>query len=65
MSNNDDRHFYRVLHRAYIRDGTVENTGEALLLACLLHAKGAGRNSDDMQDVRRIMKDKNLKRERP
>ncbi len=63
--NQNDRHFYNVLHRAYIRDGKVENTGEALLLACLLHAKGKGRNTDDMQDVRRIMKDKNLKRERP
>jgi len=63
--NTSDRHFYRVLHRAYIRDGKVVNTGEALLLACLLHAKGAGRDSDDMQDVRRIMRDRNLRPERP
>lgn len=63
--DTEDRHFYRVLHRAYIRNDAVVNVGEALLLACLLHAKGAGRNSDDMQDVRRIMKDKNLKREHP
>jgi hypothetical protein len=30
-----------------------------LLLACLLHAKGKGRNSDDMRDVQKIMRDRN------
>lgn len=49
-----------VISRAYIRDGKNFHTGEALLIACLLHAKGAGRNSKDMADVRRIMRDHNL-----
>ena len=31
-----------------------------MLLACLLHAKGRGRKSKDMEDVQRIMKDHNL-----
>jgi hypothetical protein len=52
--------FYRVMDRAYIRDGHGTHTGEALLLACLLHAKGKGRNSADMTDVQKIMRDKNL-----
>lgn len=49
-----------LINRAYIRDGQRVFTGEALLIACLLHAKGAGRNSKDMADVRRIMRDHNL-----
>lgn len=48
-----------MIHRAYIRDGKNIHTGESLLLACLLHAKGQSRNSDDMKDVQRIMKDRN------
>lgn len=53
--------FYRVMDRAYIRDGKTVHTGEALLLACLLHTKGQGRNSDDMRDVQKIMRDHNAK----
>jgi hypothetical protein len=49
-----------VLNRAYIRDGNNFHTGEALLIACLLHSKGRGRESKDMVDVKRIMKDHNL-----
>jgi len=45
---------------AYIRDGDKVHYGEAVILACLLHAKGKGRNSNDMKDVQRIMKDHNL-----
>lgn len=45
---------------AYIRDGQTFHSGEALLLACLLHAKGKSRSSDDMVEVRKIMKDRNL-----
>jgi hypothetical protein len=48
------------MDRAYIRDGKGTHTGEALLLACLLHAKGKGRNTADMTDVQKIMRDKNL-----
>lgn len=51
----------RMMDRAWMRDGEVEVTGEALLLALLLHTKGAGRNSKDMKDVQRIMRDHNIK----
>lgn len=58
---SDDREFSRLMYRAVLRDGTTEHTGEALLLACLLHAKGKGRKSPDMSDVQRIMRDHNVK----
>lgn len=53
----DTRNFYG---QARIRDGRYEITGEALLLACLLHSKGAGRDTDDMRELQRIMNDQNL-----
>lgn len=53
----DTRQFVNV---AWMRNGTLEVTGEALILACLLKSKGAGRDSKDMRDVQRIMKDHNL-----
>ena len=63
--NRDDRHFNeefeRLMYRAVLRDGDKEYTGEALLLACLLHAKGRGRDSSDMHDVQRLMRDANIK----
>lgn len=51
-----------VISRAYMRDGSVTYTGEALLIACLMHAKGEDRSSKDMDDVRRIMRDHNRRR---
>lgn len=48
---------------AYIRDGKLVYTDEAVILACLVHTKGKGRNSSDMKDLQRIMKDQNLKEE--
>jgi hypothetical protein len=57
---SDNRIFSRLVYRAYIRDGRTTHTGEAVLLACLLHAKGSNRKSDDMKDVQRIMKDRNV-----
>jgi hypothetical protein len=53
---------YRVMDRAYLRDGRTTHSGEALLLACLMHAKGKSRKSPDMTEVQRIMKDQNLKK---
>lgn len=50
----------RVMDRAWLRDAETIHTGEALMLACLVHAKGRGRNSDDMTEVQRIMRDHNL-----
>lgn len=58
---SDDREFTRLMHRAYLKDGDQVHTGEALLLACLLHAKGKSRKSDDMTEVQRIMRDRNVK----
>jgi hypothetical protein len=54
------KHEVRLIHAAYIRDGATLHTGESVLLACLLHAKGAGRKSKDMEDVQKIMRDHNL-----
>lgn len=51
----------RIMDRAYLKDGDSEYTGEALLLACLLHAKGKSRKSDDFKDVQKIMNDPNVK----
>jgi len=51
----------RVMDRAYMRDGNTLHTGEALMLACLLHAHGK-RGTDDEAFLRKIMKDHNLER---
>jgi hypothetical protein len=53
----EEREFYRFLTRAYIRDGETTHTGEAVLLATLLHTKG--NKSKDLSDVQRIMRDRN------
>lgn len=50
----------RIMDNAYLRDGNNIHSGEALLLACLLHAKGKNRKGDDFKDVQRIMHDVNL-----
>lgn len=52
----------RVMDRAWLRDhDNNTHTGEALLIACLLHAKGTARKGQDMEDLQRIMRDKNAK----
>lgn len=56
----------RLMDRAYMidRSGNV-HTGEALLLAMLLHAKGkTKRGQSEMTDVAKIMKDRNLPKEK-
>ena len=53
--------FYQVMHRAYIRDGKLLHTDEAMMLACLVHSKGLARNSNDMADLLKIMNDANVK----
>lgn len=53
----------RIMDLAYIRDGAVTHTDEAVILACLLHTTGKGRGSADHKDVQRIMKDRNLEPE--
>lgn len=56
----EEREFYRFINRAYIRDGETMHEGEALLLATLLHTKG--NKSKDLEDVQRIMRDRNSRR---
>ncbi|XAO35025.1 hypothetical protein SEA_LEO04_211 [Streptomyces phage Leo04] len=54
------------MDRAYMRDrsGNV-HTGEALLLALLLHAKGkTKRGQEEMTEVGKIMRDRNLPKEK-
>ena len=56
----------RLMDRAYMRDrsGNV-HTGEALLLALLLHAKGkTKRDQSELTEVSKIMKDRNLPKEK-
>lgn len=60
--NNHYDRFYSIGARAYISDGKQIHTGEALLLACLVHTKGEGRQSKDMTDVQRLMRDHNIKK---
>ena len=54
----DTRQF---INQAWIRNGSGSNfiTGEALILACLLHTHG--NRSSDLEDVQRLMNDINLK----
>lgn len=37
---HDNSLFYRISSRAFMRQGKIEHTGETLMLALLLHAKG-------------------------
>jgi hypothetical protein len=55
----DTRQF---INQAWIRNGKSDGviTGEALILATLLHTTGAGRNSDDLKVVQSLMNDVNL-----
>lgn len=55
----------RIMDKAYMYDksGNV-HTGEALLLAMLLHTKGkTKRGQDELLEVGKIMKDRNLSKE--
>lgn len=53
--------FTRIMDLAYIRDGKLFHTGEALMIACLMHVKGKkNRSNEELTEVRRIMRDKNL-----
>ena len=55
----------RLMDRAYLRDGDVIHTGEALLLALLFHAKGkTSRGQNEMQQVSKMLDDPNLNRKR-
>ena len=54
------RNTTQFLNQAWIRNGDGYVTGEALILAILLHTHSTGRNSDDMRVVQALMNDVNL-----
>lgn len=55
----------RVMDRAWLRDGSQIHTGEALVLACLLHAKGkTKRGQDEVAKVAEMLNDPNVKKPR-
>jgi hypothetical protein len=58
----DTRQF---INQAWIRNGKTDNTvtGEALILACLLHTHGAQRAGNDLKVVQELMNDVNLEDE--
>lgn len=50
------------MDRAWLRDGDSIHTGEALVLACLLHAKGkTRRGKDEVTQVAKMLDDVNLR----
>lgn len=55
----DTRQF---INQAWIRNGKTDNsvTGEALILACLLHTHGDKRAGTDFKVVQELMNDVNL-----
>lgn len=56
----------RIMDRAYLRDGDLLHTGEALALAMLLHATGSSqRSKKDLEQVSRMLNDPNLDKTRP
>lgn len=55
----------RLMDRAYLRDGNLIHTGEALLVALLFHTKGkTKRSQSELAEVSKIMNDPNLNRKR-
>lgn len=55
----------RLMDRAYLRDGSVIHTGEALLLALLVHAKGkTQRGQNELEQVSKMLDDPNLNHKR-
>lgn len=55
----------RIMDRAWMRSGKTVYTGEALVLALLLHAKGkTKRGREEMEQVAKMMRDPNLNKKR-
>ena len=50
----------QLINVAWMRDEDKVYTGQALLLAMLVHSQGESRDSADGELVRKIMKDANL-----
>lgn len=54
---------YRIMDNAFLRDGENEHSGEALVLAVILHAKGKTKRGDEeVRHVARMFNDPNLKK---
>lgn len=49
----------QLINQAWAFDGDRVLTGEALILAVLLHTHGDDRNSDDFKTVQKLMNDIN------
>lgn len=55
----------RIMDLAYLRDGNSFHTGEALVLACLLHAKGKTfRGEQELKQVGKMLNDPNIDKPR-
>jgi hypothetical protein len=53
----------RVMDLAYLRDGNVVHTGEALLLALLIAAKGkTKRGAEEVKQVAKMLDDPNIEK---
>lgn len=50
----------QLINQAWLWNGDSVVTGEALILATLLHTHGRGRNTDDLKVVQALMNDVNL-----
>lgn len=56
----------RIMDRAYLYDGHIVHTGEALALAMLLHAKGSEqRTKQDIEQVGKMLNDPNQNKPKP
>ena len=55
----------RIMDRAWLRDGDTIHTGEALVLALLLHTKGKSkRGQQEVEQVARMLNDPNQRRKK-
>lgn len=51
----------RVMDMAWLRQGNIIYTGEAMMLACLLHVKGdKARPTQDVKQIAEMLDDPNL-----
>lgn len=53
----------RVMDRAWLRDGDIIHTGEALALALLLHTRGK-RSQSEIEHVAKMLNDPNRRKKR-
>lgn len=59
MKNKIKDNTTQFINQAWLRDGEFEVTGEALLLACLMHSTG-DRSGKEYEELLEIMEDVNL-----